>query len=62
MITELVDVLSEDLQDKLPPTRVDQHVIKLVSGATLSGLPHHRIDPVKHIEILNSKDKLMRYH
>jgi len=57
-ITELVDVLSEDLPDKLSPTRVDWHAIKLVSGASLFKLPHHRIDPVKHIELERQLDEL----
>ena len=37
LITELVDVLSEDLPDKVPPMRVE-YVIMLVSGASLPDL------------------------
>ena len=51
MITKLVDVLHENLPDKLPQTRDVQHTINLVPGASLSDFPHHKIDPTMHIEL-----------
>ena len=41
VITEPVDVLSEDLMDKLPSICDIRHTIDLVSGASLPDLPHH---------------------
>ena len=58
MITELVDVISEDLPGKLPPTHIVQHAIKFVLGASFSDLPPHRIDPFKHVELEKQVDEL----
>ena len=58
MITELIDVLSKDLSGKLLPTHDTQHAIKLVSGASLSDLPHHRMDPITLIERKEQVDDL----
>ena len=56
MITELVNVLSEDLTGKLPLTRDTQHAIELVLGASLPDLPHHRMDPITSIELKEQVD------
>jgi len=55
---ELVDVLSEDLPDKLPSTYDIQHAIELVSGASPPDLPHHKIDHVKHVKLARQVDVL----
>ena len=47
---------SEDPPNKLPPMRVDQHAIELVSGASLPDLSHYRIDPIKHIKLERQVD------
>ena len=59
VITELVDVLSEDLPSKLPPTHDTQHAIELVSRASLPDLPHHRMDPITPIELNEQVDELL---
>ena len=51
MITELVDVLSEDFPGKLPLVLDIQYAVELVSGASLLSLPHHSIEHIKHIEL-----------
>ena len=58
VITEFVAVFSEDLSDKLSLTRDIQHAIEIVSGASLSDLPHYKIDHVKHIELERQVDEL----
>ena len=59
VITELVDVFFEDLSDKLPPTCVNQHAMKLVLRANLPDLLSIRLIMSS---ILNSKGKLMSCH
>ena len=58
VVTEFVAVFSEDLPDKLLLTHDTQHVIELVSEASLSGLPHPRLDPTKQIELKKQVDEL----
>ena len=45
IITNFADVFPKDLQYQLPPMRNMQHVIDLVSGATLPSLSHYQMNP-----------------
>ena len=60
MIAEFADVFPEDLPAKLPPMCDIQHAIDLVSGASLSNLPHYRMNLTKHVELKRQVGKLMR--
>ena len=57
-LTELVDVLSEDLLGKLLAARDIQHAIELVSGASLLDLPHHMMDPITPIKLNEQVNEL----
>ena len=58
VITEIVEVLHEDLPDRLQLMHDIQHVIDLTPGASLPDLSHHRIDPTMHIELKRQVDEL----
>jgi len=58
VIMGIAEVLHEGLLDKLPPTHDIQHAIDLVPEASLSHLPHHRMDPLMHIELKGQVDEL----
>ena len=58
VITELVDVPSEDLPGKLPLSRDTQHTIELVSGVNLLDLPHHKMDRITPIKLNEQVDQL----
>jgi len=36
-----------------------QHAIDLVSGVTLPGLPHYRMNPMEHAELLRQVEELL---
>ena len=59
VIEEFIDVLSEYLPDQLPPMRDIQHTIDLVPRASLSNLPHYRINLIEHAELKRQVDKLL---
>ena len=58
MITGIAEVLYEALPDKLPSTRNIQHAIDLVLRVSLPNLPHHRMNPLMHIELKRQVDEL----
>ena len=58
MTTEFDDVLSEDLPSKLPLTRDIQHIIDLISGASLPDLPHPKLNPTEQTECERQVDEL----
>ena len=59
IVKESIIVFFKNLPDKLLLTCDIQHVIELILGAHLTGLPHSRLDlPSKS----NSKGKLISYH
>ena len=60
MIAEFVDVLPEDLPNKLPSMRDIQHAIDLVQGASFPNFPHYRMNPTEHVELKRQVDELMR--
>ena len=59
MLKEFSEILPQDLPGELPPMRDIQHAIDLVSGATLSGLPHYRMNPMEHAELLRQVEELL---
>jgi len=58
ILKEFVDVFSEKLPDSLPPMRDIQHAINLVSGSSLSNLPHYRMNPTEHTKLKWQVDEL----
>jgi len=59
VITEFIAVFSEDLSDKLPPTRDIQHAIELVQELVF---PTCHTIRLTMSSILNLKSKLMSCH
>ena len=59
IITDFADVFPKDLQDQLLSMRNIQHVINLVSGATLPNLPHYRLNPMEHAELQKQVEELL---
>ena len=55
---ELVKVLSENLPDKLPPTRDTQQATDFAPRASLPSLPHYRMDPITPIELKKQVNEL----
>ena len=60
LLKEFSDVFPEELPNKLPPMRDVQHAIDLVPGATLSNLPHYRLNPIEHAELKRQIEDLMK--
>ena len=58
VITIIAKVLREDLLNRLPPPRDIQYVIDLTPRVSLPVLPHHKIDPIMHIELKRQVDEL----
>ena len=58
MTTELDDVLPEDFQHKLSPTRDIQHVVDLIPEARLPNLPHPRLNPTEKTDFKSQADEL----
>jgi len=59
MIDEFADVFLEDLPDQLPPMCDIQRTIDLVPKASLSNLPHYRMNPTEHAELNRQVDELL---
>ena len=58
MITEIAEVLHEDIPDRLPLMHDIQHVIDLVPGVGLFDLPHYMMDSTIYIELEGQVDEL----
>ena len=59
ILEEFSEILPKDLLDKLPPMRDIQHTIDLVLGATLSNLPHYRMNPIEHAKLQRQVEELL---
>jgi len=59
ILEEFFGILPKDLPGELPPMRDIQHVIDLVSRATLPNLSHYRINPVEHAELQRQVEELL---
>ena len=59
VIAKFADVFHEDFSDKLPLMSDIQHPIDLISGASLSNLPHYRMNPTEHVELKRQVDKVL---
>ena len=55
---ELVEVLSENLPIKLPPTRDTQHATDLAPRDSLPSLPHYKMDLITPIELKEQVNEL----
>jgi len=60
VIAEFADVFLEDLPNKLPPMCDIQHAIDHVPGVSLPNLPHYKMDPTEHVELMRQVDELLR--
>ncbi|XP_020257552.1 uncharacterized protein LOC109834065 [Asparagus officinalis] len=60
MISEFANVFPEDLPEKLPPMRDIQHAIDLVPRASLTNLPHYRMNPTEHTKLKRQVDELLK--
>ena len=58
ILTELVDVVPEDIPHGLPPLRDIQHQIDLVPGSFLLNKPAYRMIPKEHEELTRQVDEL----
>ena len=57
ILQEFAQVFPEELPDKLPPMWDIQHVIDLVSWATLPNLSYYFLNPSKHAELKRQVDE-----
>ena len=60
ILAEFTQLFPEELPNHLPPLRDIQHAIDLVPGATLSNLPHYRLNPTEHAELKRQVDELLK--
>ena len=59
-LQDFADVFSTETPDALPPTRVVQHFIDFIPGATLPNLPHYRLSPTQSAELQRQVEDLLR--
>jgi len=59
ILKEFSKIFLQDLPGELPPMRDIQHAIDLVQGATLSNLPHYRMNPTEHAELQWQVEELL---
>jgi len=51
LLEEFSEVLPKDLLGELAPLRDIQHAIDLFPGATLSNMPHYRMNTIEHVKL-----------
>jgi hypothetical protein len=59
MLEEFQDIMPDEVPNRLPPIRVVQHVIDLISGSTLPNLPHYRMSPTENEELSHQIQQLL---
>lgn len=59
LLTKFKDIAPIDHLTSLPHNYDIQHIIDLVSGASLPNLPHHRLNPIEHAELQRQVDDLL---
>ena len=59
ILAEFGDVFPEELPGELPPMRHIQHAIDLVPGASVSNLPHYRMEPARYEELWRQVQELL---
>lgn len=60
ILREFQDIFPEDQPNELSPMHDIQQAIDMVPRATLSNLPHYRMNPIEHAELNNEVDELLR--
>ena len=59
VLQEFQDVFPKELPNQLPPMRDIQHTIDLVLEAAPPNLPHYRMSPPQHDEMVKQVDELL---
>ena len=60
LLQEYGDVFLIELLDRLSLMHDVQHAIDLVSGVSLSNLPHYHLNPIEHDELRRQIEELIR--